>query len=90
MTRSVLPIHPHRLAAILDDRAAAGLVEPVDLIEQLRVNDALAPVSILDDLHDFAAEVRSSPASHALVALAGFLAGLLLVIVPALVGAAVL
>lgn len=42
------------------------------------------------DWREFCAELVASPYSHAFVALLGFIAGLLLVIVPAMIGAGML
>jgi hypothetical protein len=46
--------------------------------------------SLRDDWRNFLSEVRGSPYSHAIVTLAGLVAGLLLVIIPALIGAGLL
>jgi hypothetical protein len=42
---------------------------------------------LADDWRDFIREVHASPYSHALVAVAAFIAGLLLIVVPAMIGA---
>lgn len=88
--RFVRPINPEELAQAMGD---AGMLEALAEREPLwptRHVEPYRPPTLADDWREFVDLVRRHPESYAIVGLAGFFTGLLLIIVPALIGAGML
>jgi len=83
------PITPLDMARATRDPEMLAALDRRDLREtrHLVIEDRGFFDELRDDWLDFVDEVKASPYSHGLVAIAGFIAGILLIILPALLAA---